>query len=70
MGSILDILKKGISALNPVGTPMNKKPVTPITATPPIPVIDATKNTGYLGNAAKKSVGYNKAVQDVAEETK
>jgi hypothetical protein len=61
MGSMLETIKKGISALNPIGEPVNKKPKAPI---------DATKNTGYLGDTAKKLQKSTKAIEKVAEETK
>jgi len=61
---MLETIKKGISALNPVGKPIDKKPAPkPVVVPKPI-------DTGYLGDSAKKSVKHNKAVQDIADETK
>jgi hypothetical protein len=64
MGSILETIKKGISALNPVGSK-----VAPVAPPKPV-VVPKPIDTGYLGDSAKKSTKYNKAVEAVAEETK
>jgi hypothetical protein len=62
MGSMLETIKKGISALNPVGKPVDKKPVVkPVVVPKPI-------DSGYLGDSTRKASKHNKAIEDLAKE--
>jgi len=69
MGSILETIKKGISALNPVGTPVNTKPVVPAPApTPrPNPKLLGPMGSGYR-DAAERAKKYNETIEDVASQ--
>ena len=66
MGSILETIKKGISALNPVGTPVDKTPQ-PIKENPVGQTV-LKKVTGYLGNTSRKATARNKETEDVANQ--
>ena len=61
MGSMLETIKKGISALNPLGTSTKPAPKTPIKSV-------EKKGGGYLGGATDKIKERNKAPADAMKE--
>jgi len=67
MGSILGTIKKGISALNPVGTPVNTKPVVPAPTPRPNPKLLGPIGTGYR-DAAERGKKYNETIEDAANQ--
>jgi hypothetical protein len=62
MGSMLETIKKGISALNPVGKPVDKKPVTP-----PNPSLLGPKGISGFRTVADRVKKRNEDTKDMAD---